>query len=70
MNSRRPPQAGATDPGGIAETGIAPTGVGVWTLSPHRENVMISPDAVSPLREDETASTGNGFPEVATKRVV
>jgi hypothetical protein len=63
-------QPEAADPAESAETGMESTGVGVWTVSPHRENVMISPDAFSPLRVDETASTGRGFPEVATKRVV
>jgi hypothetical protein len=63
-------QPDEADPVLRLEIGTDAAGFGVWTISPQRENVTISPDTPLPLPVAATASTGSRFPLVAMKRDV
>jgi hypothetical protein len=63
-------QPDEADPVVRLEIGTDVGGFGVWTLSPQRENVTISPDTALPFPVAATASTGSRFPLVAMKRDV
>ena len=63
-------QPDEADPVVRPEIGTDVGGFGVWTLSPQRENVTISPDTAVPFPVAATASTGSRVPLVAMKRDV